>query len=169
MAETDLHCWVGTYEIRRASELPKDSPMRRAHERGWPNEPFLVELSQPAQKFPTPAEWDMAVLRLLKTELPFGRSKLSLELEVEAKRRGIAFNSDAYRELWEKKLKVPRGDWAPIQKAALEISSHLGMLRPGSPPNKADKFRAEHLRSWVSCADRIQALFFGQQAAQELT
>src|SRR5262249_442626 len=60
-------------------------------------------------------------------------------------------------------------DWAHIEKAALEISSHLGMLRPGGPPNKANKLRAEPLRTWVSCADRIQAIFFGQQAAQELT
>jgi hypothetical protein len=107
----------------------------------------------------------MAVLRLLKTELPHNRRKQIIEVQAEILRLGTERSSDSYWELLAKKHKTARAsDYAAIEKAALEISSHLGMLSGRGPGDGSP----EPLDRWVLCADRIQAIFFGGEAGRDL-
>jgi hypothetical protein len=120
---------------------------------------------------PTKDEWDMAVFRLLQTKLPDGSyRKVLMELQAERIRLGLKLSDHAYGELWERKHREAKSAAAPdfedLQKSALEVSSHIGLLmtreRPASKPTDGF-FAYEPLDWWVRCADQIQAIFHGRK------
>lgn len=172
-SEIGWACLVGTYEIRRASELPTRV---RKFEREL-DMPHLVQVGPANKIFPKREVWDMAILRLLNTKLPkigFHSRKLSMELQAESIRLGVGRNSDAYWELWQKKMREGDSrttpDFTDIAKSALEISSHLGMLldHSGAHSESAPGLVHESIRWWERSTDQIQAMFYGREARRGL-
>jgi hypothetical protein len=113
----------------------------------------------------------MAVFRLLQTKLPDGAyKKMLMELDAERTRLGLGYTDPAYGDLWEKKREEAKINAAPdfgdIQKSALDISSHIGLLTSRGKPSAQPidgYFACERLDWWVRCADEIQAMFYGRK------
>src|SRR5262249_9509672 len=112
-----------------------------------------------------------------KTKLPGGdisRSGL-LELRAEMARLNLRRDSEEYAALWERKHKEASNrpaDYTDIEKSALDISGHLGLLGiRGS--QRSDRFpkgymQHESLDRWTRHADEIQTMFFGRDVHKSL-